>query len=85
MLLVPTQRDYRMILEKQNKIDPQEIVNGHGGASAYCNNLYTPKSFAKFACTGEHNIPMRKIGRKVIYLKSELDAWLTAQLNGSAS
>jgi hypothetical protein len=65
-----------------NKIDPQDILKGHGEASEYCNNLYTPKSFAKFACTKEKDIPMHKIGRKVIYLKSELDTWLTSQLNG---
>ena len=82
MLPVPTYRDYKMILDKLQKIDPQDILNGHGGAAEHINNLYTPKTLAKFACTGEHNIPMRKLGRKVIYLKSELDAWLTAQLNG---
>jgi hypothetical protein len=67
-----------------NKIDPQDILKGHAEASEYCNNLYTPKSFAKFACTKEKDIPMRKVGRKVIYLKSELDTWLTAQLSGGS-
>lgn len=70
-----------MILENRNKIDPQDILKGHAGAAEHT-KVFTTKSFAKFACTGEHNIPMHKIGRKVIYLKSELDAWLTSQLNG---
>lgn len=65
-----------------NKIDPQDILNGHAEASEHFNNLYTPKTLAKFACTGEKNIPMHKIGRKVVYLKSELNNWLTSQLNG---
>ena len=66
------------------KIDPLDILNGHAEASGYFNNLYTPKTLAKFACTGEKNIPMHKIGRKVVYLKSELNAWLTSHLDGEA-
>lgn len=65
-----------------NKIDPQDILNGHAEASEHLNNLYTPKSLAKFKCTSEKNIPVHRIGRKVIYLKSELNAWLTTQLSG---
>ena len=71
-----------MVLENRNKIDPQDILKGHAEASAHINNVYTAKTLAKIACTGEKDIPMHKIGRKVIYLKSELDTWLTSQLNG---
>lgn len=72
-----------MLLHNENKIDPQDILNGHAEASEHINNLYTTKSLAKFACTKEKNIPMHKIGRKVVYLKSELNAWLSSQLLGS--
>jgi hypothetical protein len=66
----------------QNNISPQDILRGHAAAADFLNGIYTAKSLAKFACTGEHGLPMHKIGRTVIYRKSELDAWLTSQLNG---
>jgi hypothetical protein len=72
-----------MILHNGNKFDPQDIIpNGHEGGSVHMNGMYTPKTLAKFACTGEKNIPMHKIGRKVVYLKSELNDWLASQLDG---
>lgn len=71
-----------MLLRSETKINPQDILKGHAEASEHLNNLFTTKSLAKFACTKEKNIPMHKIGRKVIYLKSELDAWLTSQITG---
>lgn len=73
-----------MILHNKSKIDPQDILKGHAEASEHINNLYTAKTLAKFACTGEKDIPMHKVGRKVVYLKSELDAWLTSQLSGGS-
>lgn len=63
-----------------NKVNPQDILRGHSEAADYI-KVFAATTMAKIACTGEHAIPKHKIGRQVIYLKSELDTWLTTQLN----
>ncbi|MBD2798359.1 helix-turn-helix domain-containing protein [Xenorhabdus sp. PR6a] len=38
----------------------------------------TPQTLANWAHTGKEKIPYHKIGRKVIYLKSDLDSYLVS-------
>ncbi|MDE9485585.1 helix-turn-helix domain-containing protein [Xenorhabdus bovienii] len=38
----------------------------------------TSQTLANWACTGKEKIPYHKIGRKVIYLKSDLDGYLAS-------
>lgn len=37
-----------------------------------------PQTLANWACTGKVSIPHHKVGRKVIYMKSDLDTYLAA-------
>lgn len=69
-----------MLLHSETKIDPQDILKGHSQGAGYI-KLFTAKTLAKLACTGEHKIPKHKVGRQVIYLKSELDTWLAFHLS----
>lgn len=36
----------------------------------------TPGTLAVWRCTGRYNLPFIKIGRKVRYRRSDLEAWL---------
>lgn len=38
----------------------------------------TTQTLANWACTGRVQIPFHKVGRKVIYLQSDLDAYLAS-------
>ncbi|EMY7927792.1 helix-turn-helix domain-containing protein [Klebsiella aerogenes] len=38
----------------------------------------TTQTLANWACTGRVKIPFHKVGRKVIYLQSDLDAYLAS-------
>lgn len=38
----------------------------------------TPQTLANWACTGKVLIPHHKIGRKVIYMKADLDGYLAS-------
>lgn len=39
----------------------------------------TPGTLAVWRCTGRYNLPFIKIGRKVRYRRSDLEAWLSAR------
>lgn len=39
----------------------------------------TPGTLAVWRCTGRYNLPFIKIGRKVRYRRTDLDAWLDAR------
>lgn len=43
-------------------------------AARYLN--LSPGTLKKWRCTGEQDIPFLKIGRRVIYKKADVDAWL---------
>lgn len=39
----------------------------------------TPGTLAVWRCTGRYNLPFIKVGRKVRYRRTDLDAWLEAR------
>ena len=47
----------------------------------------TPGTLAVWRCTGRYNLPFIKIGRKVRYRRSDLDAWLEGRtrINGTTA
>ena len=47
----------------------------------------TTGTLAVWRCTGRYNLPFIKIGRKVRYRRSDLDAWLDARtrINGATA
>ena len=40
---------------------------------------FTARSLAVFRCTHRHAIPYFKVGRKVFYQRSDLEAWLASR------
>lgn len=36
-----------------------------------------PETLIRWATTGHNNLPFYKVGRRVFYTKSDLDAWLS--------
>ena len=44
----------------------------------------TEGTLSVWACTKRHSIPHYKLGKKVVYLRADLDAWLQSRRVGGA-
>lgn len=58
-----------MVLDPTDRMTPQE-------AAAYLG--IKPATLASWRSSGRRKIPYLKIGRRVVYRRSDLDAWLSA-------
>ncbi len=65
--------------EKQNKMDEQRLDTKQ--AAEYLG--LSPETLATWRCTKRQEIPYLKLGSRVKYLKSDLDAWLESRKVGS--
>ncbi len=57
----------------ENKKDTQDLMPPAEAATFLCT---TVKSLAKWRSTGEHKVPYRKLGKKVLYSRSDLEKYL---------
>jgi hypothetical protein len=57
----------------ENKQDIQDLMPPLAAAIFLCT---TVKSLAKWRSTGENNVPYRKLGKKVLYSRSDLERYL---------
>lgn len=63
-----------------NTFNPQSERFSRDKAAEYLG--LKPQTLAVWACTGRHNLPFVKFGRKVFYQKDVLDAFLAAHVVG---
>jgi len=64
---------YSKVIFMENKEHTQDLITPIVAATLLCS---TVKSLAKYRCTGQHNIPYRKLGKKILYSRKDLQAYL---------
>ena len=57
-----------------------ELLDRRSAAEYLC---VRPHTLASWACSGRVKLPFVKLGRRVIYRKADLDAFVGANVNGS--
>ncbi len=61
---------------------PEEVLFNRKKAAQYLGD-FSPGTLAVWACTKRYDLKFIKIGRSVRYRKSDLDAFLARQMDGS--
>jgi len=57
----------------ENIENTQDLITPMAAATLLCTST---KSLAKWRSTGENNVPYRKLGKKVLYSRKDLQAYL---------
>lgn len=57
----------------ENKQDPQDLMPPLATAIFLCTSV---KTLAKWRSTGENNVPYKKLGKKILYSRSDLEKYL---------
>jgi len=57
----------------ENNEQAQDLITPIVAAELMCTSI---KTLAKWRCTGQNNIPYRKLGKKVLYSRRDLQTYL---------
>jgi len=69
-----------LVHENKESISSEQCPNKMMSRARAASYIGVAKATLEYwACTGNQKIPYYKIGRKVVYSKQDLDAWLVAR------